>query len=185
MNGWRFLRALRWVLVAGSIALAVILLARRDYILGFLIGGLAVVRVVFLVGTARRRGFYPRGGFYGGGMQGPMRAGAGGGTGAGGQGTLRGLMLSEFVVAAGVIGIDLTQARDAYRGGSSLAKMASDRGVPVDQVVSAIVKDAGAKIERAVEDGTMERRFAYRLKARLPVVANRFVNHHKRDLQRT
>src|ERR1700733_12508601 len=177
MNGWRFLRALRWVLLAGSIALAVVLLARRDYVIGFLIAGLAIVRVVFLMGTSRRLGFYGRGGFYGEGMPGAMRAGSG--EGAGRQGPLRGLMLSEFVVAAGVIGIDLTQARNAYRAGTSIAEIAAGRGVPVDRVVSAIVTDAGAKIQRAVVDGTMDRRLAYRLKARLPAVANTFVNHHK------
>jgi hypothetical protein len=180
MNGWRFLRVLRWVLVAGSIALAVILLERRDYVIGFLIAGLAIVRVVFLIGSSRRRGFHGRGGFDGGGIPGAMRAGAVGG----GQGPLRGLMRSEFVVAAGVIGMDLTQARNAYRGGSSIAEIAAGRGVPADRVVSAIVTDAGAKIDRAVAEGTMDRRLAYRLKGRLPVVANRFVNHHKRDLQR-
>jgi hypothetical protein len=77
------------------------------------------------------------------------------------------------------------QMRDAYDRGSSLAEMAASNGVPLDRVVNAIVGDAGLKVDDAVAQGTMNPRFAAGFKSRLPVWANRIVNHHKRDLQRT
>jgi hypothetical protein len=98
---------------------------------------------------------------------------------------LAGLARSEFLVAAGVIGMAPAQMRDAYDRGSSLAEMAVRNGVPLERVLNAIVGDAGSKIDDAVARGTMNPRRAVRFKSRLPIWGDRLVNHHKHDLQPT
>jgi hypothetical protein len=186
----RLVRVLRWVLVALSLALATVLLLRHDYVIGSLIAVLVVVRVAILMGTTRRRRPYMRtsrspgqpaavptasGATTGGTLSGAPRPGGR---------ALSGLARSEFLVAAGVIGMAPAQMRDAYDSGNSLAEMAATKGVPVDRILSAVVTDAGLKIDDAVAQGTMNPRFAARFKSRLPIFADRIVNHHKRDLQR-
>lgn len=177
----RLFRVLRWVLVALSLALATVLLIRRDYIIGSLIMVLVVVRIALLLGTARRRPYMRmnRSSVQPGASTPPPGAAQPGG------GRLYGLARSEFLVAAGVIGMAPAQMRDAYQSGSSLAEMAASKGIPLERVVNAIVGDAGLKVDDAVAQGTMNPRFAARFKSRLPVFANRIANHHKRDLQRT
>jgi hypothetical protein len=170
-SGLRWLRVLRWVLVAGAAAIALILILRKDYVLGILIGAMAMLRLTLLVGTRRRR-------TYGG------PAGAGGASGSPGPGRfLPGLARSEFIVAAGVIGMDLIQMRQSYDQGRSLAEMAAGMGVPLDRVVRAIVSDAGAKIDDAVARGVIPERRGARFKSRLPVWADRLVEHRRRDFQ--
>jgi len=186
----RLVRVLRWVLVALSLGLATALLLRHDYIVGSLIAVLVIVRVAILMSTSRRRRPYMR-------MNRPpgqpasasaASSAATGGTSSGastpGGRPLLGLARSEFLVAAGVIGMAPPQMREAYNSGSSLAEMAASNGVPIDRVVNAIVGDARLKIDDAVAQGTVNPRFAVKFKSRLPVWANRIVNHHKKDLQR-
>jgi hypothetical protein len=182
----RLIRALRWVLVAASLALATVILLRRDYVVGSLIAGLVVVRVAILASTAGR------GRRYGRTSQAPAQQtdlpatpGVVRPAAPSGARPLEGLVRSEFLVAAGVIGLAPARMRNAYNRGSSLAEMAAGNGVPLERVVNAIVGDAGSKIDDAVARGTMNPRRAVRFKSRLPVWGNRLVNHHKHDLQPT
>jgi hypothetical protein len=182
----RLVRVLRWVLVVFSLALATVLLLRHDYVIGSLIAVLVVVRIAILVGTTRRRRPYLRtnGSLAQPGASTPQPGASSAATGVSGGRPLAGLARSEFLVAAGVIGMAPGQMRDAFDRGSSLAEMAASSGVPLDRVVNAIVTDAGLKVDDAVARGTLNPRFAARFKSRLPVWAERIVNHHKRDLQR-
>jgi hypothetical protein len=154
-------------MVAGSLAIAAVLLARGNDVLGLLIGGLAVVRVVYLLTFTRRRRA-PRSSHGGG----PVRD------------VLRGLAHSEFVVAARVLGLEPATVRRAFDQGSSLAELARGAGVPVDRVVNAVVSDASAKLDRDVADGRLTGPRADQAKARLPTWASRLVNFHKGDPRR-
>ncbi|MGD0084069.1 MAG: hypothetical protein ABSD78_12850 [Acidimicrobiales bacterium] len=173
------MRTLRWVMVAGTLAIAAVLLLRGNYILGLLIGGLAIVRVVYMVTFARRRRAFRSS--YG--------AGVGAGAGAHGAGPvrelLRGLARAEFPVAAGIIGMDPAQVRTAFEQGRSLAELATGAGVPVERVVNGVASDAAARIDQGVADGRVPEERALQAKAQLPVWANRLVNFHKGDFQRT
>jgi hypothetical protein len=161
------LRIFRWVMVAGSLAIAAVLLARGNDVLGLLIGALAIVRVVYLLLLVRRRrAFRPSH------SAGPVRE------------VLRGLVRSEFKVAAGIIGLDPAQVRRAFDEGRSLGELARSAGVPVERVVDAVVIDASGKIDEGVAEGRVTRERALQAKARLPMWANRLVNLHKGDARR-
>jgi hypothetical protein len=177
--------------VAFSLALATVLFLRHDYLIGALIAVLVVIRVAILIGTTRRRRPYMRmtdlrmtGSVAQPGASTPQPGVSSAASDAPTGRPLSGLARSEFLVAAGVIGMAPRQMRDAYDRGSSLAEMAATNGVPLERVVNAIVGDASLKVDDAVSQGTMNPRFAARFKSRLPVWADRIVNHHKRDLQR-
>jgi hypothetical protein len=168
-------------MVAGTLAIAAVLLLRGNYILGLLIGGLAIVRVVYMVTFARRRRAFRSS--YGAGA-GAYGAGVGAGAGPVRE-LLRGLARAEFPVAAGIIGMDPAQVRTAFEQGRSLAELATGAGVPVERVVNGVASDAAARIDQGVADGRVPEERALQAKAQLPVWANRLVNFHKGDFQRT
>jgi hypothetical protein len=178
------------VLVAGSLAIAAVLLLRRDYILGLLIGGLALVRVTFLVGVSSRRraARSARGAGRVGGNSFPggtdLPYGADVPHAGPPREVLGPLRRPEYRVAAGVIGLGPSAARRAFEGGRSLAELAAGAGVPIERVVDAIVRDASAQIDSAVAEGRVAQQRAQEAKAHLPVWAGRLVNFHKGDLQR-
>ena len=87
-------------------------------------------------------------------------------------------------MAARVIGLETNQMRRAFDEGRSIAELASDAGVPVEVIVSAIVTDATNAIDRRVGDGQMSQQQALQVKSRLPVWASRLVNFHKGDMRR-
>ncbi len=160
---WTF----RWVMVTGSVAIAAVLLLRGDHLLGLLIGGLAVVRVAFLLSSVRRR----------------RAVSPAAGTGAG-RAVLRRLARSEFAVAGTVLGWGPGQVGAAFDQGRSLAEMATQQGVPLQRVVDAIVADALAKINMGMADGTITPERGGDATRRLPVWAGRLVHVHKGDLRR-
>lgn len=159
---------LPWVMVTLGLAIAAVLLLRGSYILGLLIAALAVVRVVYLVGISRRRRVF--------------RDSLGAGPV---QGVLRELAPYEFVLASGMLGLDPAEARRAFEKGSSLAELATGAGIPVEQMVGAIVEDASAKLDGEVSCRRMTQSQASQVKVRLPIWANRLVHFHKGDFQGT
>jgi hypothetical protein len=188
--GRTWIRALRWVLVAGSLAVAGVLIYRHNYVIGLLIAGLALVRVVYLVATMRRssarRSWYGAvpGGGTGMGNPGRVPGGTGPAGTAKGRGVLAALALQEFGVAARVMGIDGIQMRRAFDEGRSIAELAAQSGVPLERIVSAVVSDATSTIEGRVSQGQMAQQQALEVKARIPVWASRLVNFHKGDMRR-
>jgi hypothetical protein len=170
-SGWGGNRAtfwtFRWVMLTGSAAIAVVLLLRGNDLFGLLIGGLAVVRVAYLLSSVRRR----------------RAVGPAAGAGAGRE-VLRRLARSEFAVAGTILGWGPGQVRDAFGQGRSLAEMATQCGVPVQRVVDAVVADASAKINQGMADGTITPERGRDATRRLPVWAGRLVNVHKGDLRR-
>jgi hypothetical protein len=156
-----------WVMVAIGLAIATVLLLRGSYLLGLLIAALAIVRVVYVSGIARR-GRSSRD-LHGAG---PVRE------------VLHGLARHEFVVAAGTISLGPVEARRAFDQGRSLAELAAGAGVPVEHVVDVVVSDASAKLDREVAEGRMTQDQVRQVKARLPTWANGLVHFHKGDVQR-
>ena len=178
MNGRRgWFRALRWAMVAVSTAIAVFLLVRGDYVIGGLIAVLVIFRVVFLIGTSRRRRVPQSQGYASGS---PQRVGAP----APVRQVLRGLARGEFRVAAGAIGVDASQMQRAFRQGSSVGELADANNVSRDRVVNAIVADATSQIDLQVSRGILDPQTAQRAKGRLSLWANRLVNLHRGDLHR-
>lgn len=58
---------------------------------------------------------------------------------------------------ADAIGIDVETLRDELRAGSSVADVAEANGVAVDDVIDALVIEAGERLDRAVENGRLTR----------------------------
>jgi hypothetical protein len=164
-------------MAAVSIAIAAFLLARGDYVIGGLIGVLVVFRVMLLIATSRGRRVSHNQGYPNGSTQ---RFGAAGRV----RQVLRGLARGEFRVAAGAIGVDASQMQRAFKGGSSIGKLADANNVPRDRVVYAIVADATSLIDMQVARGVLDPQTAQRAKARLSLWANRLVNLHTGDLHR-
>ena len=185
------------MIVAGSLALAAVLISRHDYVIGCLIGCLALVRVVYLVGTKRRLLTLRSG--YRTGPSWPPGAGTAPGTGTtatggpvrsgqAGVGAVRGLLRElarpGFAVAARAIGIDASEMRREFNGGRSIAELAAGAEVPLEIVVNAMVADATQTIDRKVAAGEITEQQGQVVKARIPIWAGRLAHFHKGDLRR-
>jgi hypothetical protein len=155
-------------MVALSVGIAAVLLARGDTPLGLLIAILAMVRVGYLLATSRRRRAW--------------RPSLGA---APARGLLQELRRPAFQTAAGVIGLDPAEVRRAFDQGRSLAELAAGAGVPVNLVVNAVVSDASARLDEQVADGRATHEAALQAKERLPRWADRLVNFHRGDRRRT
>jgi hypothetical protein len=189
-----------------GLALGAVLIARGQLLIGGLVAGAAVLRAAFVLSYLRgRAGFGPRGfGSPGGGVGSPDgdgfggrgafgRSGVFGGPGAGGwrspggvphgRGILRRLAPAEFEVAAGTIGIDLTQLRREFASGRSIAEQATAAGVAVAAVVEAVTRDTSARLDQAVAAGTLSVADANQAKARLSVWVPRLVAVHRNELR--
>jgi hypothetical protein len=164
-------RTFRWVMVAVGLAAGALLVVTRNTLVGVLIGGLAVVRLVVLLSLEHRRRQFRR------------RVGHATDAAAGNAPLLRTLARGQFEVAASAIGASPSDVRIEFANGRSIAEVATAHGVPVATVVAAVVADASAKLDRAVTDGLTTRFAADRLETRLPHWATRLVNRHRGDLR--
>lgn len=163
------LRTLRWVIIGFGLIAGVLLLATGHVLLGVIIGGLAVLRLVLMLGMLRqRRQFRALGRGRRSGEAPPV---------------LRTLPRGQFEVAAGAIGVPSSELRIEFAKGRSIAEVAGAEGVPVDAVVAAVVADASAKVDRAVADGQTPPAMAARIKGRLPQWATRLVHGHRGELR--
>jgi len=152
-------RTFRWVMVALGLGAGALLLTTDHVVTGIVIGGLALVRLAFLVVLEhRRRRARTQGDQY------PV---------------LRTLAQGQFEVAADAIGTSPAEVRIEFANGHSIAEVASARGVAVESVVAAVVADASAKLDLAVVNGLTTRFAADRFKHRLPQWATRLVNRHR------
>ena len=91
---------------------------------------------------------------------------------------LRRLRHYEFKVAADTIGVKPAELRSDLKAGQSVADVAGSKGVSVDTVVNAVVKDASAKIDQAVTNGKLTQAQADAAKAKLPAQVTKLVNAH-------
>ena len=88
---------------------------------------------------------------------------------------LRRLARNELEVAAAAIGVTPDELQRAVDDGHTISAVAADAGVPSRRVVDAVVRDAAAKVDRAVASGTVAPNRARTLHRRLPLWSERFV----------
>jgi hypothetical protein len=87
------------------------------------------------------------------------------GRGPGGHGMMLGRGLDT---AAGALGVTEAELRSALEEGKSIADVAEEQGVAVQEVVDALVAAATERLDQAVEDGRLEEDRAEEIKAALP-----------------
>jgi hypothetical protein len=153
------------MIIAFGLVVGAVLLLLGYYLFGVIIGGFAVLRLVYALSLPNRRGptWLPP-------VSDPERA------------LLCSMVRDEFLVAAGVMGMSGAELRQDFNGGMSVAEMASSAGVALEPIIDAIVSDASARIDRAVAQGSVEQDDGNSAKSRLRLWAERLVHIHKRDL---
>ena len=82
--------------------------------------------------------------------------------------------------AATAIGIEPAELVTALKGGQSIADVAKANGVETKTVTDALVTAAGAKVDAAVQAGKVTSEQATKIKARLPKLAERIVEAHRK-----
>jgi hypothetical protein len=160
-------RFIWWVILVFGLAVGAVLILLGYYLFGAIIGGFAVLRLIYTLSLPNRRGpsWRPP-------VSDSERA------------LLRTMARDEFIVAAGVIGISGAQLRQDFNGGLSIAEMAGGAGVALDPILDAIVSDASARIDYAVAQGSVAKTEGDSVKSRLRPWAERLISVHKRDLPR-
>lgn len=143
-------RTLRWVIVGVALTAGVVLLATGTTVIGAVLVVMATLRIVMLATGRGRTRRPPR------------------------QMLLR-LARNELAVAADAIGITPDDLRRAVDDGRTISAVAADAGVSSRQVVDAVVRDASAKVDRAVETGNVAPNRARVVRNRLPYWAEHFV----------
>ncbi len=86
------------------------------------------------------------------------------------------VVVSSFKIAADTIGVSPTDLAKAVRDGQSVAQVATAHQVDPQKVVDALVNAADKRIAEAVTNGKLDASRAAKLKARVPQMADRFVN---------
>ena len=87
-------------------------------------------------------------------------------------------------MAAVKIGVSLTQLRNDFDQGKSIAEIATASGVSEDSVINAIVADMSARIDQAKTEGRVSADLAAQAKSRLPMWVARLANGHKGEFRR-
>ncbi|MGO8876619.1 MAG: hypothetical protein ACLQNG_12755 [Acidimicrobiales bacterium] len=167
------LRTLRWAAVSLGLVLGAVLLVRGDVLIGGLVAGAAVLRVVYLLSSSRGRRRRPGPGGGGAANQGPVRQ------------LLRDLAPHAFEVAGAVIGVDPAELRRGFQQGRSVAEAAAAKGVTVSTVVDAVMRDASVGVDRALANGLLSPAAADRARARLPMWSARMIYGTREEFQRT
>ena len=126
-------RTLRWVIVGFGLLAGVVLLVAGATLIGVVLLTFAVLRLAMLVAMQRQW------------RHGHTRSGP----------LLQRLARSELAVAATAIGIAPDELRLAVDDGRTIASVAADAGIPSRHVVAAVVRDANAKVDRAVAAGNV------------------------------
>jgi hypothetical protein len=88
---------------------------------------------------------------------------------------LRRLARNELDVAATAIGVTSAELQRAVDDGRTISAVAADAGIPSRRVVDAVVRDASAKVDRAVAAGDVAPGRARSLHHRLPLWSEHFV----------
>lgn len=149
-------KTMRWVIAGFGLTAGVILLAGGETIIGVVLVVLATLRITMLLAMRRRQ----RGASALAGRSGQM---------------LQRLARNELDVAATAIGISPDELRRAVDDGHTISAVAADAGISTQRVVDAVVRDASAKVARAVAAGNVAPNRARVVHNRLPHWAERFV----------
>jgi len=92
----------------------------------------------------------------------------------------RRILAGAVRVAAQTIGVDPSDIVTAHRHGRSVADVARAHDVDPQTVIDAVVAAANDRIDTAVANGKLDAAQAARLRARVPGLAERFANAHRR-----
>ena len=157
---WNTVRTMRWVLVGVGLVAGVALLAAGATLIGVVLVVLAGVRIAILLATQRRMQSFRALGETAGSRRGEL---------------LQRLARNELDVAATAIGITPDDLRQAVENGRTISAVAADEGISSHQVVAAVVRDASAKVDRAVAAGNVAPNRARFVRNRLPHWAERYV----------
>jgi hypothetical protein len=79
-------------------------------------------------------------------------------------------------LTADTIGISTDELKSELKSGKSIAEVATANGVDPQNVITAIVDDVNARVDRAVADGKLDQAKGDEIKDRAPEVATRVVN---------
>lgn len=160
---WNTVRTMRWIIVTVGLVAGVVLLLAGATLIGVVLLVMAGLRIAMLLAMHRQlRSFAPGGA--------PADR-----TGRRSGELLRRLARNEIDVAATAIGIAPDELRRAVDDGRSISAVAADAGISSRQVVDAVVRDATAKVDHAVEAGNVAPNRARMVRNRLPHWAERFV----------
>ncbi len=166
----RSMRRWRMAIAVGGLVLGVVLVAMGNVLIGVIVGGLAVARLVMFSRL-------PVGGRGGRGGRAPGNPSD--------RQWLRAQARDEFLVAAQVIGCSPQELRNAFQQGRSVAEFASERSVSVENVTTAVAADLDLKARNAAAAGTMSQSDAQRIHERAPQFAQRMVYGHRGDFGRS
>ena len=103
------------------------------------------------------------------------------GKGKGGHARVRNLLGQGLKVAADKIGISVEDLRAELKDGKSIADVAAEHNVSVDDVKQALTDAATARINQAVSNGRITQDQADKIEQRLPTAIDKLVNHHRDD----
>ncbi|HEY3670704.1 MAG TPA: hypothetical protein VGN51_07210 [Acidimicrobiia bacterium] len=145
------MRTIRWAIVGVGLVAGIALVAAGATLIGVVLVVMAALRIVMLLAMRRRTRPGPKGQL------------------------LQRLARNELDVAATAIGIAPDELRRAVDDGRTISAVAADAGIPSRRVVDAVVRDASAKVDRAVEAGNVAPNRARMVRNRLPHWAERFV----------
>ncbi len=166
----RSMRRWRMAIAAGGLVLGVVLVVTGNAVIGVIVAGLAIARLVmFSRFTTGRRG---------GGGRGRAHVNPSD------RNWLREQARDEFLVAAQVIGCAPRELRDAFQHGKSVAEFATERSVPVENVTTAVAADLDLRARNAAAAGTMSPSDAQRIHELAPQFAQRMVNGHRGEFGR-
>src|SRR4051794_1052388 len=84
-------------------------------------------------------------------------------------------------VSADTIGIPPGELVQDLRNGQSIAQVAEVHNVTTQSVIDALVNAGSARVDKAVAAGKITAERGDKIKARLPKLAERIVNHVKQD----
>jgi hypothetical protein len=160
---WNTVRTIRWAIVGVGLVAGIALLAAGATLIGIVLVVMASLRIAMLLTMQHRMRAFT--------SAGPTAGGAGGRSGQ----LLQRLARNELDVAATAIGIAPDELRRAIDDGRTISAVAADAGIPSRRVVDAVVRDASAKVDRAVAAGNVAPNRARIVRNRLPHWAERFV----------
>jgi hypothetical protein len=99
--------------------------------------------------------------------------------GPGQRGVRRAALKTAVEATAGAIGVSVDELKAGVPDGSTIADYAASKGVPLDEVTSAIVSALSDKLDQAAADGKISAERAAKVEERLPELTERFVRHER------
>jgi hypothetical protein len=164
---WNTVRTIRWAIVGVGLVAGIALLAAGATLIGVVLVVMAGLRLVMLFAMQRRMRALTQ--------SAPAPGGTSGRAGRRSGQLLQRLARNELDVAATAIGIAPDDLRRAVDDGRTISAVAAEAGIPARRVVDAVVRDASAKVDRAVAAGNVAPNRARIMRNRLPHWAERFV----------